>query len=58
MNNKIMLNTGALMPLVGFGTWNISGRICENCVIDAIETGYRLIDTAKMYGNEKMSVMP
>ena len=41
------------MPLVGFGTFMLGGESCKNAVAAAIETGYRLIDTAEAYGNEK-----
>ncbi len=40
------------MPVIGFGTWPISDREAESMVVAAIETGYRLIDTAEMYRNE------
>ena len=41
------------MPLAGFGTFLLNGEICTNAVASAIETGYRMIDTAEAYGNEK-----
>jgi 2,5-diketo-D-gluconate reductase A len=47
-----MLANGVAMPPHGFGTWPISDREVEPMVAAAIETGYRLIDTAEMYGNE------
>lgn len=50
----LTLNTGAQMPMVGFGTWTLRGKIGERAVMDAIEVGYRLIDTAQMYQNEAM----
>src|SRR6476619_3791678 len=40
------------IPKLGFGTWQITGRECEVAVCDALEIGYRHIDTARMYGNE------
>ena len=50
----ITLNTGAKMPLEGFGVFQIPDAVqCEQVVYDAIKTGYRLIDTATAYGNEK-----
>lgn len=43
-----------VIPDIGFGTWNIEyGKVCENAVKEAIKAGYRLIDTAGAYGNEK-----
>jgi len=42
------------MPMVGFGSFKISDHaVCEQSVLDAIEAGYRLIDTAQAYGNEE-----
>lgn len=53
MQNTI-LNNGVEMPLIGFGVFQIPDPVeCEQCVIDAIKTGYRLIDTAASYMNEK-----
>ena len=49
----LTLNNGIQMPLVGFGTFMLNGETCTNAVISAIETGYRMIDTAEAYGNEK-----
>jgi 2,5-diketo-D-gluconate reductase B len=43
---------GVEIPKLGFGTWQITGRACETAVCDALELGYRHIDTARMYGNE------
>jgi diketogulonate reductase-like aldo/keto reductase len=51
---KIILNNGVEMPLLGFGVFQMTDADeCERCVSDAIETGYRLIDTAASYGNEE-----
>ncbi len=47
------LNNGVQMPLVGFGTFMLGGEVCKNAVAAAIESGYRMIDTAEAYGNEK-----
>lgn len=40
------------MPKLGYGVYQIGGRECERCVLDAINVGYRAIDTAQSYGNE------
>jgi 2,5-diketo-D-gluconate reductase A len=48
----VTLNGGVAMPLVGFGTWQLRGRRCYDAVRSALETGYRHIDTATLYGNE------
>lgn len=46
-HEPVTLNNGIEMPILGFGVFQISdAQECERCVIDAIETGYRLIDTA------------
>ena len=50
----ITLNTGAKMPLEGFGVFQIpDARECEEVVYNAIKTGYRLLDTAAAYANEE-----
>ncbi|MBU3811739.1 MAG: aldo/keto reductase [Candidatus Niameybacter stercoravium] len=52
--NYMELNNGIKMPILGYGVFQISDQEeCEKCVLDAIEAGYRLIDTAQAYGNEK-----
>ena len=43
---------GSTVPKLGFGTWEILGRDCEEAVEDALEIGYRHIDTAQAYDNE------
>lgn len=49
-----ILNTGAKMPLVGFGVFQIPDlTVCERSVYDAVKAGYRLIDTAAAYMNEE-----
>ena len=54
MAEFIVLNTGAQIPATGFGTWQILlNKRAKNAVMDALHAGYRLIDTAKIYGNEK-----
>ena len=50
---RIALNNGVAMPILGFGVFQITdATACEQSVIDAIDTGYRLIDTAASYLNE------
>lgn len=46
------MNTGALIPAVGLGTWQATEEEVYNAVLSAIKTGYRHIDTALVYGNE------
>ncbi|MCU6793373.1 aldo/keto reductase [Paenibacillus sp. WQ 127069] len=49
----VELNNGVKMPILGYGVFQIPDHEqCERCVLDAIEVGYRLIDTAQGYGNE------
>ena len=51
---KVKLNNGIEMPILGFGVYQIEDQVlCEQCVYDAIEAGYRSIDTAVAYGNEE-----
>jgi Aldo/keto reductases, related to diketogulonate reductase len=51
---KVKLNNGIEMPILGFGVFQVKDLDeCERSVVDAIETGYRLIDTAASYGNEE-----
>ena len=51
---KITLNNGVEMPILGFGVFQVSEpKECEASVSDALRTGYRLIDTAASYMNEK-----
>lgn len=51
---KVKLNNGVEMPILGFGVFQVPDLAeCERSVLDAIETGYRLIDTAASYGNEQ-----
>ena len=44
---------GARIPLIGLGTWDLRGKTCARMVEEALELGYRHIDTAAMYGNEE-----
>lgn len=51
---KIALNNGVEMPLLGFGVFQVPDLAeCERSVSDALDVGYRLIDTAASYGNEE-----
>lgn len=51
--NTVKLNNGVEMPILGFGVFLVDPKECERCVTEAIETGYRLIDTAQAYYNEE-----
>ena len=51
---KVVLNNGVKMPLLGFGVFQIPDhKECERSVVDALEAGYRLLDTAASYLNEE-----
>jgi diketogulonate reductase-like aldo/keto reductase len=51
---NVILNNGVEIPILGFGVFQITDPIeCERCVVEAIQTGYRLIDTAASYQNEE-----
>ena len=49
----IKLTNGVEMPLLGYGVFKVSPEECERCVSDALNVGYRLIDTAQAYFNEE-----
>lgn len=49
----VRLYNGVEMPVLGYGVFQVSPEECERCVSDAISVGYRLIDTAQAYRNEK-----
>ncbi len=50
---KVFLNNGVEMPILGFGVFQIPDDECEQSIYDAIMTGYLLIDTAAYYLNEE-----
>ena len=50
---EVRLNNGVMMPAIGFGVFQIPENETERAVSDALETGYRLIDTAAAYFNEE-----
>jgi diketogulonate reductase-like aldo/keto reductase len=47
------LNDGTAIPAIGFGTWPLKGRDATEAVLSALEAGYRLVDTAVNYDNER-----
>ncbi len=51
--NTISLNNDVQMPMLGFGTFRMGGAECEESVLTALRSGYRMIDTAEAYGNEE-----
>ncbi len=50
---QLTLNDGSPISTVGFGTFKVDDEIAKDTVLRALDTGYRLIDTARMYGNER-----
>lgn len=50
--NSMASSHGAHIPLIGLGTWQLSGEIGVKIVSEALKIGYRHVDTAAMYGNE------
>ena len=50
---EVRLNNGVMMPAIGFGVYQIPKKDTKEAVLAALETGYRLIDTAASYFNEK-----
>lgn len=49
----ITLNNGVKMPQLGYGVYQVTKEECERCVLDALQVGYRSIDTAQSYFNEE-----
>ena len=49
----VTLNSGYKMPINGIGTYSLTGDVCYDSIMSALESGVRLIDTAYMYNNEK-----
>lgn len=52
LTKQITLSNGVTIPILGLGTWLIKDDAVEQVVLDALEVGYRHIDTAQVYGNE------
>ena len=52
-NLPVVEAKGARIPLIGLGTWDLRGRICARVVEQALRLGYRHVDTAEMYDNER-----
>jgi 2,5-diketo-D-gluconate reductase B len=53
MDIPVVISGGARIPAIGLGTWDVRGRTCARAVEQALRLGYRHIDTAEMYGNER-----
>src|SRR3989449_11763876 len=54
LGSRVTLHDGNTMPVLGLGMWQAgSGKQTRNAVATALEIGYRLFDTAKLYGNER-----
>ena len=48
-----VLSKGVKMPILGYGVYQVTKEECERCVLDALQVGYRHIDTAQSYFNEE-----
>ncbi|HEX8522348.1 MAG TPA: aldo/keto reductase [Tepidisphaeraceae bacterium] len=54
ITDALPMSNGTQIPVLGFGTWQVpEGEVVERCVREALEIGYRHIDTAAIYGNER-----
>lgn len=53
LNNKFQLSNGVEIPKIGLGTWEIKDEVSAQAVLEAIKLGYRHIDSAQAYGNER-----
>ncbi len=53
ISSTLKLNNGIDIPIIGLGTWDLYGNQCYNATIWALEAGYKLIDTATFYENER-----
>ena len=54
LNDTYELNNGVKIPVIGLGTWQTpDGEVAQKTVENALDLGYRLIDTAAAYGNEE-----
>lgn len=51
--NTVRLSNGIEMPQIGYGVYQVTPEECERCVTEALEVGYRMIDTAQAYQNEE-----
>ena len=49
----VTLSNGVEMPILGYGVYQVTKDECERCVLDALQAGYRSIDTAQSYFNEE-----
>ena len=49
----VSLRNGIIMPMIGYGVYQVDPAECERCVSDALKVGYRMIDTAQAYHNEE-----
>jgi diketogulonate reductase-like aldo/keto reductase len=52
VTKTVSFANGGEIPVIGFGTWQITGQTCVDAVRTALQSDYRHIDTATMYGNE------
>ncbi len=48
----VTLSNGVKIPILGYGVYQVTKEECEQCVLDALDAGYRSIDTAQSYFND------
>lgn len=53
MMEYVVLANDVKMPILGYGVYQVTQEECERCVLDALEVGYRSLDTAQSYFNEE-----
>lgn len=52
-SRTVTLNNGVKMPILGLGVYQMNAEECERSVVEAIQAGYRMVDTASAYRNEE-----
>lgn len=52
INSTMKLLSGNSIPIIGFGTYSLKGKVCEDAVKAALQAGYRHIDTGSIFKNE------
>lgn len=51
INSTVKLLSGNSIPIIGFGTYSLKGKVCEDAVKTALQAGYRHIDTGSIFKN-------
>ncbi len=53
LNSTVKFLSGNIIPVIGFGTYNLKGKVCEDAVKTALQYGYRHFDTGSIFKNEQ-----